>query len=554
MKPALGVPSAELNIESDRGMITGWVVLIGWWISAYLLTIDLQGWVFTELATLKAGSLSFTDMLANRATYGHCPLYFVLTWVIQKTLGENPIALRLPTVVFGLLSALVIFRMVRRWTGRRAAVFTGLIVLLSPFLLQVSQQARPYPLALLFGLIATEIILDSTRVSRHRKALWFGIVSLLGLLTSHAYWFVLAAHILGFLGNARRQAAMIVAAVAAAIGALPWLLYAKYWAESGGKSERFLTWMGPVELTTSLALPGRLVRFASIGPDSNILLILVVTMVTIVLAGVGLAALPKVADGARSAPIRWTLACLWIAPPFAALVAGLLGWGNLLLVPRYFAVTAIVQLVLIAWAVWTVRPTIRPAAMIVLGLGLAGSSVLYLSEIGRDEIRRSARIIEAEWTRGEAIIVISLRSDVRLFKHYLSAPVIGCLVNHSPGDDSEISDENFPEYRGRKRGAWIAVSRESGSTSARGRNGFFDINADLASFSRDHLHQEGHAVGKIDLFHFTERIPSRGSPDRADGRSISAGSIGARSGDPKLPPTTTELRTRHRFGTGSAPR
>ncbi len=78
-----------------------------------MLSIDLQGWIFTELATLKAGSLSFTDMLANRATFGHCPLYFVLSWVIQQTLGENLIAVRPPTVVFGLLCALVVFRIVR---------------------------------------------------------------------------------------------------------------------------------------------------------------------------------------------------------------------------------------------------------------------------------------------------------------------------------------------------------------------------------------------------------------------------------------------------------
>jgi len=489
---------------------------LGWWLAAYVLTLNLQGWIFTELATLKAGRLPFTAMLADRATFGHCPLYFVLSWVIQKTMGENMIALRLPSVVVGLLSALVVYRLVRRWASAGAAVFASLIVLLSPLHLEISQQARPYALALLFGLIATDIMIGSEENQDLGRAVCFGIVSLLGLLTSHAYWFVLAAHAVVFAINARRNVAMIAAAAVAFLGAVPWMLYAKFWAESGGESERFLVWMGPVEWTTSLALPGRLAGLVLIEPDSGVLLVMGVTLVTVTLAAIGLSAIPRPSGAPRPVTIRSTLACLWVVPPLAALAAGLLGWGNLLYVPRYFAAAAIVQLVLIAWAVWTARPAIRPMAVFLLAICLAGTSILHLSEVGRDEIRRSARAVEAEHVRGEAIIMISDHSSVRLFKQYMSSPVISSLVDLAPVDGLEVSDRNFPQHRGRKRGAWILVSRKNEPMTATSREGHFEIAAYLEGFRRNYRREDSRSFGEYELVHFSDRIRRHAdsSPDR----------------------------------------
>lgn len=483
----------------------GRLFCLGWWLGAYVMTLNLQGWIVTELATLRTGRLSFTEMLADRATFGHCPLYFSLSWIIQKIFGESPVALRFPSAVFGLLCALVVARLVGRWASAGAAVFTGLIVLVNPLLLAVSQQARPYALALLFGLIATEIMVSPREYRGHSRAIFFGTVSLLGLLTSHSYWFVLGAQAIVFAFQARRRMTMVVAAAAASVGAVPWFLYAKYWAESGGASERFLTWMGPVDILTSLALPGRVSGLVPIGPDTEALLIVATTFVAVILSAVGITTLPRRVETSGPAAVRPTLIALWTAPPLAALAAGLLGWGNLLLLPRYFVVTATVQLILIAGAALSVQPSIRPVAMVLLAGCLAGNSLLYLGDVGGDEIRRSARIIEANRTDQEAVIIIATRNDVKRLKYYLSPRVISCFIGEPPATDRADLEQSFPRYRGRRHGVWIRVPREPDAPVAWTRAGTFEIADYLDSLRQRYRQEQAFEIGDSMLYHFRVR-------------------------------------------------
>lgn len=490
--------------SNRRQIALGWAACLAWWIAAYVLTLDLQGWIFTELATLKAGRLSFTGMLADRATNGHCPLYFILSWTIQKVVGESTIALRLPSVVFTLLSVVAVHRIARRWASETTRILICLMVLLSSYILQVSQQARPYPLAMLFGLVASVVLVDSHHLPHRRRAILFGLLSLLGLLTSHAYWFVLLAHAVVLLGAVRRNLSLICATVVASIGALPWAIYAKYFAESGGLSELFLTWMGPVETMTSVALPGRLAIRLPFETGGSAVLPIVVSTIAVGLALLGLNTIPKKPCGSAPVTPRALLAALWGVPPLAALVSGLLGWGNLLLVPRYFAVTAVVQLILVFSAI---RSTGRPFRLIgtaLLALLLASESVVYLLDTSLDEVRRSARIIAAERTKGESIVMIADRSDVRLLKDALEEPVIGYFLQVPPSTDRETT--NPPDLKRRKRGAWVLISRKSEATTASSRDGDFEISAYLENLRGLHHSESSRFVGEIEVFHFSDRI------------------------------------------------
>jgi hypothetical protein len=514
--------------EPDRptfgGLVAGGrVVVLAWWIGVYLGTLELQGWIFTELATLKAGRLSFAGMLADRATYGHCPLYFTLAWTIQRIFGEHPVALRLPSAICGLIVAVLVIRLTRAWASEAAAIFAGLTVLASPFLLEISQQARPYALALVFTLAATAVLTDPIGHSHPRRAVVFGLFTLAGLLTSHAYWFVVAAHAAALLLEGRRNLRLLLAALAAIAAASPWTIYAKLFASSGGESERFLTWMSPVDAAVSLALPGRLAAHLPFEQGESMALPIVVSVLAVVVGGVGLARLPSAASNRAGIGLRPLLAALWIVPPAFALAAGLAGWGNLLLVPRYFAATAVVQLVLVAWAAWSVGPGLRRLAPGLLVVLLAGGSAAYLVEISRDEVRRSARITAAGSSPQEAIIFIGTLSDLRLFKHYLDRPVVGCVLSTGDHTDEPVSDRHFPRYRGRRTGAWVVVDRDGGEPFARSSSGTFEIGRLLETLGRRYGSVTSRRIGGLELLHLSDR-DRRGGGD--SGAGDDAGSPG----------------------------
>jgi mannosyltransferase len=499
------------RVVSRRRIATSRVMAVAWWVGAYLATLDLQGWVFTELATLKAGRLSFAGMLADRATFGHCPLYFTFSWSIQQLFGEDPIALRLPSAVLGLIVAASVVRIATAWADQAAASVAGLLVLVNPFLLEISQQARPYALALAVTLAATATLTDpAAGHPSRRRAIVFGLLTTAGLLTSHAYWFVLVAHAAALLLRPRRSSSLLIGGLAGVVAASPWTIYAKYFATSGGESERFLVWMSPVDAAVSLALPGRLVTHLPFEQGESMAIAIAVSMVAVVLAAVGLARLPRAANG-RGTGVRPLLAALWIVPPTAALAAGLAGWGNLLLVPRYFAATAVVQLVLIWWAAWSVGPERRRLAVGLLAVVVAGGSIAYLVEIGHDEVRRCAGIIADRSARDEAIIVIGTHGDVHLFKHYLDRPVVGCFVDPGGVLDRPVSDRHSPSYRGRRAGAWVVIDRAREWRVARSTGGVFEIGRYLEAIGRRYGAVTSERIGELELVHLADPLrPGRG--------------------------------------------
>lgn len=520
--------SPDADGSARRWIVTGWSACLAWWVAAYVLTLDLQGWVFTELATLKAGRLGFAAMLADRATFGHCPLYFTLSWVVQRLFGESTVALRLPSAVLGLLAALLAYRIVRRWASESAALVTCLMVLLNHLLLEISQQARPYALTLVIALAATAILLDPRAMPDRRRAVAFGLASLAGLLTSHAYWFVLGAHAAVLVAGGRRHRPTLAAAAGAVAGAMPWTIYAKFFASSGGESERFLTWMDPVNAAVSLALPGRLVTRLPFEQGSDMTWLIVASLVAVGLAAFGLAYLPRTPLTSGSTPVRPTLAALWVGPPLAALAAGLAGWGNLLLVPRYYAPTAVVQLILICWAAWTVRPRLRVPLVALLAGILVASSVSLIRDGARDQVRRSAQVVAAGRQSNEAVVMIAPWSELRLLKHYLDAPVVAGVVEASTEADKPVSDRNFPQYRGRRRGVWLVLAEDSESGIASSRTGPFDVGAYLENLERRYHHRQVQMIGGWQLRHFWDPVRFGGGRSRPMSEPPTGGGDGKR--------------------------
>jgi mannosyltransferase len=84
------------------------------------------------------------------------PLYYLVANAalpLRRGLGLEA-ALRLPSVLAGVLSIPLLFLVVRRWLGDETALLAAALMTIAPFHIWYSQEARPYALLLLLSLVA----------------------------------------------------------------------------------------------------------------------------------------------------------------------------------------------------------------------------------------------------------------------------------------------------------------------------------------------------------------------------------------------------------------
>jgi len=129
------------------GLIVGWATLLRVLQAGESLWLDELHTAWTV-----AGGV---DAVSWRATIGnHSPLYFLLVWCAAKTIGMDEVALRLPSLVAGVALVPLLYWSVCRWTGRASAgILAALLVSVDRNCIFYAQEARPYALVQLFGLI-----------------------------------------------------------------------------------------------------------------------------------------------------------------------------------------------------------------------------------------------------------------------------------------------------------------------------------------------------------------------------------------------------------------
>ncbi len=127
------------------------VLLLAGFVAALLVrlaSLDARQVWIDEAFTQFALSLDWRDLIADRLSAGHSPLYFVLL----KALGFDPasiLPLRAASAVMDAAACTIFGATVLRIKGRRAAALGMALYALSPLLLVWSQNARPYAMMML---------------------------------------------------------------------------------------------------------------------------------------------------------------------------------------------------------------------------------------------------------------------------------------------------------------------------------------------------------------------------------------------------------------------
>ena len=110
------------------------ICIIGAILSLYQLSTDSL-W-FDEILTAEyAQADSIQGVLENLNTKGGRPLHFVIVYLTRRAFGQDEFWLRIPSVIFGVLSLGATYLVGREMFGKREGLLGAYLLALSPFFL-----------------------------------------------------------------------------------------------------------------------------------------------------------------------------------------------------------------------------------------------------------------------------------------------------------------------------------------------------------------------------------------------------------------------------------
>jgi mannosyltransferase len=215
------------------------------------------------------------------------PLHHTLVY-LSRLVGTGEASLRLPSVLTGILTVILIYLTAKYCFSRRVASFAALIASVSTFHVYYSQEARAYSLLMLLSIASTYFLVRALREKRQGWWLVYVICSALGMYTHLYMVFVLLAQNVYLLmeWEAKRLSgrAWVLSQAGTFLLFSPWLLsYAAYYKEvllgAGGAAERAARdlWLPPPSGNLPINILGmffqgssfdlaEIVRAADLGP------------------------------------------------------------------------------------------------------------------------------------------------------------------------------------------------------------------------------------------------------------------------------------------------
>ncbi|MEX1071543.1 MAG: glycosyltransferase family 39 protein [Anaerolineales bacterium] len=189
----------EQGFNSDRRHL---IILFAILVLAFVLRIlylDQKGlWadeIFTAIFAAPENSLSVVIERSLATPIPTPPLWFILTNLFQRFIGEGTIQLRLLAVIFGTLGVSAMYKFGQIYFNRTIGYVGALLMAVSPLHIYFSREARFYA-AVTFFSILTFIYLQ-LGLENNRKKWWglFALATLLNLYTHLTALFVLATEV-----------------------------------------------------------------------------------------------------------------------------------------------------------------------------------------------------------------------------------------------------------------------------------------------------------------------------------------------------------------------
>ncbi|NLP10497.1 phospholipid carrier-dependent glycosyltransferase [bacterium] len=115
----------------------------------------------------------------------HPPLFYLIHHFWIRVFGQTESALRSISILFALASLIVLYKVTQRLFSSSAALFSVLLLAISPWHIWVSQNARSNSMLLFLVLLSTYCFIRLLQTPAKRWFIFYGIVTLAALLTHY---------------------------------------------------------------------------------------------------------------------------------------------------------------------------------------------------------------------------------------------------------------------------------------------------------------------------------------------------------------------------------
>ncbi len=396
----------KIRQSNSRNLPFGVVVVLllaAFFMRVFLL--DAQSLWWDEGISLHLATVSWGEIVANRAANIHPPLYFFLLKLWVGLAGISPFSARYLSVLASFLQVPLIFKLVKHWWGQGAALLAVWLMVFFPPSVIYGQETRVYailPLVYLVLLFYADIG-RSQSISR-RYWLGLGVAEWIGLHLHYLTLFLVlyvGGWIFVYLYRRRDWAGMrqwVWVQTGVGLASLPWALTVVYhwvFAEEAVNVGRFLAepvafsfLLSQVWLFHLTGLAGTLGR-----PFGRMLAVLVLGVVSLLL----------VERLARRVTRGKTLsmAAHWLIPLSSALVV----WAiRPFSHPRYISIFVPGFILLLIWLVWphskntyTFKWSPRLLAVVPVLVIFVWADMLYFFDpsVAKDDLRGVAGYLES---------------------------------------------------------------------------------------------------------------------------------------------------------------
>lgn len=140
------------------------------------ININQSLWLDEAINVNNAAALDFKSLILNYSLFDfHPPLYSVIlkAWIIAA--GTSEVAVRIPSVIFGVATVYVTYLIGRRLFEEKTALIAATLIATSPLAIYYSQEARMYSLAALAAGVSVYFFL--TLLKKDSLSSWIGFIT-----------------------------------------------------------------------------------------------------------------------------------------------------------------------------------------------------------------------------------------------------------------------------------------------------------------------------------------------------------------------------------------
>lgn len=149
------------------------------------------------------------------------PLYHLIGYVVTQIFGYSEIALRLPSLLAGILTVYFVVKIGELIGNKRIGMIAGLLAATNPLLIYYSVEGRTYALTTFFVTASFYYFIDLLKSRSTKSYILYSIFTVLFLWTSYLSWFVLLSQVIYVIYKKRYD--LLLIQVGAGLTLFAWL-------------------------------------------------------------------------------------------------------------------------------------------------------------------------------------------------------------------------------------------------------------------------------------------------------------------------------------------